>query len=171
MEINKPSLEMNKKISHSSSPTKAISGNSWERNIMKTAKGGGTVFIGRVFKYAIRFIIGLFLARLLGAHQYGQYTLVLTTITLVTSFTYLGLKSGVVRYVSVFLNKKDDNRLWGVIQLGLIIPTVLGILACVGIFVFADRIASTIFDNIALAPLLRLASLAIPFLIFVELVA
>ena len=44
-------------------------------NIVSAAKGSGVVFMGRLFEYAGRFLLGVMLARFMGAGQYGIYAL------------------------------------------------------------------------------------------------
>ena len=42
-----------------------------DRSILLAAKGGGVSFAGSIFAYGIRLILGIWLARLLGAEQFG----------------------------------------------------------------------------------------------------
>jgi len=152
-------------VSDASSPARS------DRNILTTAKGGGIVFAGSVFQYAIRFVIGILLARLLGAEQYGLYNLSMTTATIAGGLALLGLTLALVRYVSLFASRRDTAGLWGALQIGLGLPVILSLFCGVGLYALADPIAERLFHEPRLAPLMRLACLLIPFVTLSNLAA
>lgn len=145
------------------SPDSPIS-KSLDQNVMLTAKGGGIIFSGKLFVYVSGFFTAFILARLLGAEQYGLYKLALTTIAIASSLSLMGLDLGLIRYVSIFSNRKDQSRLWGTLQLGIGVPLLLSLFASVVVFFLADFIAVRAFHDPDLTPLLRLACLIIPFI-------
>jgi len=135
-----------------------------DRTVIKSAKGSGTILAGKLFVFAAGFLTSFILARLLGAEQYGAYKLVLTVIYIGSSLTYLGLDLGLIRHVSLYLNRKDNDRIWGTFQLGVGIPTLLSLLASLIIFFGAEYIANTFFNDPNLASLLQFGSIFLPFL-------
>lgn len=142
-----------------------------DRDILLAAKGGGIIFAGTVFNYGSRFFIGILLARLLGAEQLGLYNLALTAAAVAAGLTLLGLRSALVRYVSLYASRRDAAGLWGTLQIGLGLPVLLSVPVGIGLYVFAPAIAERLFDEPRLVPLLRLVSLVIPFLALNELIA
>ena len=70
-------------------------------DIAFAAKGGGTLFAGRLFTWGIRFGIAIMLARLLGADGYGVYNLALSVASIGAILPLLGLDSAIVRYTAV----------------------------------------------------------------------
>lgn len=72
-----------------------------DANILTAAKGSGITFIGTLFEYVGRFVLGILLARFMGADQYGLYSLALTTQSILVGIVLLGLGASVVRYVSL----------------------------------------------------------------------
>jgi O-antigen/teichoic acid export membrane protein len=142
-----------------------------ERNILGTARGGGMIFAGKIFSYGIRFVIGFILARYLGAADYGLYNLALTLLVVIASFTNLGFSTALVRYISVFVNRNDKPAIWGTLILGVGIPTLLSILACIGLYFLAETVATEIYNEPKLTNLLRIACLIIPFLTFNSMVS
>lgn len=134
------------------------------KNVLLAAKGGGITFAGKLFTYICRFVITLLLARLLGAEQYGLYNLALTAITVTAALAAFGLDSALVRYIAMFARRRDDAGLWGVLQIGLSVTTILSVLLSAGLFILAEPIAQGIFHEPRLAPLLRVAGLIVPFL-------
>jgi O-antigen/teichoic acid export membrane protein len=136
---------------------------SLEKNVMLTAKGGSIIFSGKLFVYLIGFFTAFILARFLGAEQYGLYKLALSVIVISSSLSLVGLDLGLIRYVSIFANRKDHARLWGTLQLGIGLPFFFSLIASAAVFVLADLIAVRIFQAPELGQLLRLACLIIPF--------
>lgn len=134
-----------------------------KQDVVTAAKGGSIIFAGSLFGYVMRFILGILLARYLGAEQFGLYDLTLTAITVTTTLATLGMGPTLVRYVSIFLSKKDSNSLWGTLQIGLGLPLLLSLLIGITLFALATPISKEIFGEQSLAPLLKIASLAIPF--------
>ncbi len=149
----------------------ALSPASPDRSILTAVKGGGIVFAGRVFEYGSRFILGVLLARLLGADQLGLYNLALTAATVTAGLATLGLKSALVRYVSHSASRRDELGLGGTLQVGLGMPAALSLFMGLGLYVLAPDIAERLFREPRLVPLLRLASLLVPFLALSELIA
>jgi len=135
-----------------------------EEPTLTAAKGGGITFAGSLFSYAFRFALGIVLARFLGAEQFGLYDLTLTVIAVGATLVTFGLGQAMVRYVSVFVSQQDTKGLWGALQIGLGLPTILGAIVGVSLYALAEPVAERLFDEPRLVPLLRLASLAIPIL-------
>jgi len=142
-----------------------------KQDVLTAAKGGTIIFAGSLFGYVMRFILGILLARYLGAEQFGLYDLTLTAISVTASLATLGMGPTLVRYVSIFLSKKDSNSLWGTLQIGLGLPLLLSLFIGITIFALATPISKEIFDEQRLVPLLKIASLAIPFTTLNELMA
>lgn len=151
--------------------SKALSPARPDRNILTVAKGGGIAFTGIIFRFGSRFVIGILLARLLGAEQLGLYNLALTAATVSAGLALLGLASAMVRYVSFFASRRDTAGLWGALQIGLALPAIVSVLAGVGLFALAGPIAERLFHEPRLTSLLRLASLIVPFLTLSDIIA
>jgi O-antigen/teichoic acid export membrane protein len=142
-----------------------------DQNILTVAKGGGIVFVGGLFQYGSRFVLGVLQARLLGAEQMGLCNLALTVASIASGLASLALPSAMVRYVSLFASRRDTARLWGTLQIGLGLVVILGLLFGIGLYVLADPIAEQMFHEPRLAHLLRVISLVAPFLALGNVVA
>lgn len=147
-----------------SAPARAAS----EQAVLTAAKGGSVTFAGSLFTYAARFVMGILLARFLGAENYGLYNLALTVATLAAGLALLGMSSALVRYISLYNSRRDTEGLWGILQVGIGLPTALSLVMAGATYVLADSIAHTVFQEARLAPVLRLASLLIPFFTTIE---
>lgn len=142
-----------------------------DRSILLAAKGGSVTFASSIFAYGIRFVIGLVLARWLGAEQLGLYTLSLSAIGVAAGLAGLGLDPALVRFVAVYVKRRDPARLWGTLQVGVGLSMIVGLGVGIGFFVLAPFIAEQAFDDLRLIPLLRLGSLVIPISILASMLA
>lgn len=132
------------------------------QDILTAAKGGGISFASRVFEYATRFIFGILIARALGVEQYGLFTLIITVALFATNTAMLGLQVGMVRFLPPAIREKDDETVRGIIQVCTGLPALFSLALGAGLLFFADPLASLVFHDPRLTPLLRTASLLIP---------
>jgi O-antigen/teichoic acid export membrane protein len=128
------------------------------------AKGSGIAFFGKLVTFACRFAITFLLARIMGAGEYGMYNLGQTALTVAAGVAVFGLDSALVRFVAIYNGRRDEARLWAVLQFGLGITAVLGVVFGAVMYVLADVIADRVFDAPTFAPVLRVSSLLVPFL-------
>ena len=138
---------------------KATRTSSFERNLIGVAKGGGITLAGKMFTNVIRLVTAFLLARLLGAEQYGMYQLSLNVITLVAGVVLLGFDRALTRFMAISIARREDNKTWGILQLGIGIPLLLSVLTNIGLFLLAYPIADQVFHDVRMAPLLQVVSI------------
>ena len=109
--------------------------NSEKQNILTAAKGGGVSFVGRIFEYVVRFVFGIFIARVVGVEQYGLYTLAITVSLIATNISMLGLQTGMVRFLPAKIREGDEKSVWGIIQVSVGLPALISILLSLGILI------------------------------------
>ena len=134
-----------------------------QQNMLIAAKGSGLLFAGTMAQYIIRFALGIVLARLLGTAEYGLYSLTDSMFTIVVGIALLGMDTGLVYFIPVYANGQHKKALRQIIQIGLGVPLVIGIIAGILLFIFADSIALKLFHQAVLTPLLKIVSFAVPF--------
>ncbi|MEO5987233.1 MAG: flippase [Candidatus Limnocylindria bacterium] len=132
------------------------------RHVAAAARGGGIVFGGQLFAWGARFVLAVVLARLLGASNYGLYTVTLAVAAVVSALAVFGLDAAMIRYVSIYMARNDAARLRGTLQLGFTVPLALGSLVGIGLVLLSDVIAGDLIGDARLAPLLRIAGLLVP---------
>ena len=137
---------------------------SFEQNILLTAKGGSVMFVGKLFNQVSRLVITLLLTRLLGPEQYGLYNIALSAAAIASHFALVGLGTALVRYVALYASRRDQEGIWGSLQIAVGISTALSALISALLFASAHVIANEVFHNAALAPVLQLISFTVPFL-------
>ncbi len=136
--------------------------NSENQNILTAAKGGGVSFVGRIFEYIVRFVFGILIARVIGVEQYGLYTLAITVSLVATNLSMLGLQTGMVRFLPEKIREGDEKSIWGIIQVCIGLPALISILLSLGIFILAEPLASILFHDPRIIPLLQIASFLVP---------
>lgn len=140
-------------------------------DVAAAARGGGIVFGGKLFAWGARFVLAVLLARLLGAGQYGLYTVALSIAAVVSAMAVFGLDAAMIRYLSIFAARGDGARMRGALQIGFAIPIVLSLVAAAVLVVMADTIATSLIGEPALAPLLRITALLVPAMVLNSLLA
>jgi O-antigen/teichoic acid export membrane protein len=142
-----------------------------EKDMLYTVKGGSILMFGQLVTYVSRFAIVFVLARLLGAEDYGLYNLAITAATIASAIAVFGLDTTVTRYIAIMNGRQDRAGIWGTIQVSVGFSLLLSILFAAGLFTVADPISTAIFHEPRLAPLLKVASLMVPFLTLSDVLA
>ncbi len=96
-------------------------GGSLRNRLIKAASGIAGI---RLLSNAINFVTVILLTRLLGAEGYGLFVFVLAWVTILAAPAKLGFDGLLVREVAVYLRRKDDRLLNGI--LGVAHRVVLG---------------------------------------------
>ena len=149
--------------SSTSDVSSALQTHESDRSIFLAAKGGSIVFAGSLFGYGSQLVLGIFLTRFMGAEQYGQYKVAVIAGEMAAGFALLGLDYAMVRFVAFFASRRDVPGLWGTLQIGVGVTALSSLLIGGGLFVLATPLALHLFHEPRLVPLLRLASLIVPF--------
>ena len=137
-------------------------------SLRKIAKGAGIVLIGtligRAFGYGSRIII----ARFLGVSDYGLISLGFAALTMAVALAAIGLPAGVTRYVSFYKGKEEEGRIKGTIISAIKMNLPISIIFALLLFFGADWISVHIFHDPNLTPVLRIFSIAVPFLVLAQ---
>ena len=134
------------------------------KEIKNIAKGSLIILIGIFLSKFLTYIYRAIVARFLGSSDYGLLTLGLAIFGFIGILATLGLRSGVLRYVSFFRGKEDLRKVKGAITSSLRITLFLGILAGLILFLFSNFIGITIFDKPQLSIILKILAVSLPFL-------
>jgi O-antigen/teichoic acid export membrane protein len=164
-------VETELQIESGQSTVQEASGSQAEQDMLYTVKGGSALMFGRLVTYVSRFAITFFLARALGAEEYGLYNLAITAATIGGAISVFGLDTTMTRYIAIMNSRKDKAGIWGVIQVGIGASLLLSVLVSTSLFALAYPISTTFFHDAQLAPLLQVASVVIPFLALSDVLA
>jgi O-antigen/teichoic acid export membrane protein len=129
-------------------------------SIRALAKGGSVLFAGLVIELGISFLATLIIARVLGQVGFGAVSLGRTTMTLLSTVLLLGLDTGVGRYLP---RQSDEEHRRGVLVSAAQIALPLSVVAGGVLIVAAPVLATAVFDDPSIAPVLRVFGVAVPF--------
>ncbi|NEO30248.1 MAG: flippase [Symploca sp. SIO3C6] len=131
--------------------------------IKKIAKGAGTSFVGQVISSGLKYLTQVTLARLLSTELFGLYTLGVVLYRLGELFSRMGLDIGTVRYVSIYHDARDHQRLKGVLLQAIGLPFIGGTIFGIIMFLASTSIAQEVFNEPNLASIIRVFAIALPF--------
>jgi len=127
--------------------------------VFEVFKGGSVVFVGLIAELAISFVAKVVIARFLGREIYGGVSLGITMMSVISVFTLLGLNNGVARYLPRY---DTPERRRGIILSAFQTVVPLSIAVGTVIFISAEWIATVLFNDPGITPILRVFALIIP---------
>jgi len=129
-------------------------------------KGSGVVFFGLVFEMGFSFVAVLLIARFFGKVDFGAVSIGVTVMGFAATLSLLGLNQGIGRNLPRYA---EDSSKRGVILSAyqLALPTSLLIGGCIAFF--APVIASRVFSDPTIGPILRVFAAAVPAVVLVRL--
>jgi O-antigen/teichoic acid export membrane protein len=122
-----------------------------------SAKGGLHLLWGLVVSTLISAVGTIIIARLLGADNYGLYTVALAAPNLISTFRDWGINSAMIRYSAQYNSENNTAKIRGIFVSGLLFEIILGLLLSVLSFALSGFLATT-FNRPAIAPLIQIAS-------------
>jgi O-antigen/teichoic acid export membrane protein len=120
------------------------------------------VFISKIITYFYRIII----AKNFGPEGYGLFSLAVMIATLFSSFFSLGLQSGILRYISLFRGKGEDNKIRSLIRFSCLVTLIASIASFLLLFFLSGFISTEIFHNSELIPFLKIFAIFLPVFLF-----
>lgn len=131
-------------------------------DISKLAKGSGITLIGSSLGKAVFFLSQILTARFLGVEFFGLYTIGFSVIKLSEILAGVGLKTGGMRFISIY-NNKDNSRLKGTLISSASISMLNGAIVGLAVYLLSDKIALHFFHNPDLTRYIKLFALSTPF--------
>ncbi|MAG47638.1 hypothetical protein CL617_03455 [archaeon] len=129
---------------------------------------GASIVMGGLFvSKLIGYIYTILIAKI-GSETFGLYSLGISIISFLVIISLFGFKSGIVRYISYYNTKKNDQKVKGIIKSTLKISIPISIFFSFLLFFFSSFIANNIFHNSDLSFLLKLFAFTIPLLVITE---
>jgi len=129
----------------------------------KAASGGLYLFIGNTSSTVILAVGIIIVARLLGPHDYGLYTLAITIPTLLVALSDAGMNYALVRLPAKSKSDCDPARASRLIKLGFLLKLTVSTIAFLICYASSTLIATTVLSRPELGPFIQLAALLIVF--------
>jgi stage V sporulation protein B len=119
-------------------------------------------FVSLAISAVVHFALRVYLARYLGESDLGLYTLSFTIYSFGMLFGAFGIGNALTKYVAEF--RDDTPRTSQLLTNGIIASFAIGCIMALLLYASAPAIANRFFDMPELAPLLRIVSIAFPFI-------
>lgn len=143
-----------------------------ETNIIQEFKNDGGLsrsvlhaLLFRLSGLGLIFLLQVMLARMMGPSNYGDYTVIITTINLLLVLCVFGFDSSILRFLPSYIAKKDYSSANGFVRFSYRMITIFSIICSIGLFIFL--LTKSKKNNIAFSEGLFWGVLLIPFLAFV----
>ncbi len=117
--------------------------------------------IGQITSTVISAVVSIFLARALGADQYGIYTIVLIPVSIAFLIQDLGTSPAFVRFCAMYRNEGRTGDLREVIRTGLIFVSLTSMALSIMLYLLSGIITSTFLHRPELVYLLQTTSFAV----------
>ena len=122
-----------------------------------SAKGSFHLLWGLVASTLISAVGTIIIARLLGADNYGLYTVALAAPNLISTFRDWGINVAMVKYSAQYNSESNTTKIRSVFVSGLLFEIILGLVLSVVSFALSGFLATN-FNRPAIAPLIQIAS-------------
>lgn len=131
-------------------------------NLAVGAKGGAIAFTLKMASTVLGFLNQVALARLLGAGGVGEVLLAISVVRIFSQIAKFGMEEAMMRFVPMYIDRKDDARLKGAIYFSLFLCLAISLFLAFFVAVLAKFVAINIFHSQDLVKLLPLIVISIP---------
>jgi len=138
------------------------------QEIKTMARGGSLIFIGTFITYFLGYLIRIIVARAIGPSGYGLISLGLAVLGILISFSQFGAYKGIMRFVSYYKAKNQQEKTKGTIVSGMKFTFTTSVIFAVFMFLLAEKISISFFNEPNLVPLIQILSFALPFSVLVQ---
>lgn len=122
-----------------------------------SAKGGFHLLWGLVISTIISAVGTIFIARLLGADNYGLYTIAITAPNLIAVFRDWGVATAMIKFTAQYCYEGSTSKVRSIFVSGLMFELLLGVILSVISFLLSIFLA-TLFNRPEIAPLIQISS-------------
>lgn len=148
-------------MSQTKSQPQIDSANSGSGSIQKHIRGSTLLLVGRVFSIGINFIVSVLIVRYLSKTAYGAFAYASQIASLATTLAVFGLDKTITRFIPIYQEEKEYNKLFGTILLSFTTIITIGIFFTILVFGFQAWFTQTLeIDQLAISLLLILIFLA-----------
>ncbi len=127
------------------------------------AKGGAIAFVALWIGLGVRFLVEVLLARFLGAHDYGVFSLTLSILVILGQAATLGLPQGVLRFGAQYHGAKDHQRVKDTAVTAFLVGVTVSVMCALVVFAAADSLAARFFSDGGTSRVIRIMVWALPF--------
>lgn len=131
--------------------------------LSKIIKDTGISGFGEFFYVLASYATDVMISRFLGAEGVGIYAQAMAIVLVVSLLAQSGLDVGILRFLALYLAKKEMGYIQGVMYFASLLVLTTGVILGGGVFVAADLLANSVFNEPQLTFVLRMFALTVPF--------
>lgn len=132
-------------------------------SLTSVAKGATIIFGGMIAGILLGMVNQIILGRYLGPENYGLFNLSMSVVMIAGTLSVFGFFGSLPRFIPYHLEKNERDVARSVIDFGSVFSFSIGILFAILVFLLADRLATGIFHDARLKPVLKIFAVVIPF--------
>jgi O-antigen/teichoic acid export membrane protein len=132
-----------------------------DRHTAEVVRGAVVALVLRVLGAALTFAFTLVVSRMFGARGSGMFFLSLTVLTIATVFGRLGMDNALVKFIASFASSGDWAAVHSVHRVAMQLAFLASLAMTAILFLAAPWLATFVFSEPGLTPLLRWMSLAV----------
>jgi len=117
--------------------------------------------MGQVVSTIISAVTMIFIARVLGAESYGEYTITMIPVSIAMLLQDLGVSTSITRFCANYRQQDDNTRLKEIVWTGILFTLSISTVVSLTLFFASDLISSVFLLNPRLGYLLKVASFAV----------
>ena len=122
----------------------------FRQSVITVVSTFGTAGLGAVFY--------LLLARTIGSHEFGLFSVAVSILTLLVSFADVGMGQGLVKFVA---ENNRNNAYWPFAKIAIQTKIAIGAFFCVILWIFSHPIGNLVLHQPEVAPLLPIVGFGI----------
>lgn len=126
-----------------------------------SAWGAFILFIGRVLSDLVAAVGSILVARFLGSINYGIVGIAMVPISMIGLFSNWGVRSAMVKFLAQYRSQGREEEAKGILLTGILTMCSIGFLLFLTALISAPYLATQVFHNPELTPLIKIASLTL----------
>lgn len=138
--------------------------------LKELASGAIISLLFGVAGYAFMFLFKIFAARIFGPEDLGLFEMANTLLNIGVIVSLVGIHAGVSRYIAVYEERKEFDKLTGYLKFIFKVPVLLSLVVSAIVFFGADSINKFFGFNENFSFLIRIVSLIVPFKVINEII-
>ncbi len=124
-------------------------------------KGGSISFLYKILGLFLGYIFSIVVARNLGVHSFGIYSLCITLVTVASIFARMGFDTAILRLVAEYNAANRQAQIILLSNFVLKVTLIMSAFISIIVFLYAEEISTDLFKNVNLTNSVKLVSLAI----------
>lgn len=131
-------------------------------SLKEMAFSGGFNFLYVLIGLVLMFFFRIIAARYFGPTNYGIYEMTLTVFNILLTLSFLGIPSGISRFIPIYFEKEKYDLLKGYIRFVLFVPIITSLFLSSLLFLYSNNLANYFGYPVVFSLMLKIISILLP---------